>query len=153
MSGIFGVVSKNDCSLDLFYGVDYHSHLGTRRGGLAFFEDSGIISRMSYVFDDFLSVFGLNGKAVYTMLLGLGCNTMSTYATRNLSGQSLKLKTALINPYLSCMARLPIFVLIASTFFGVKAYWVVAGLYVLGFIVALLVSLILNKTIDLLPIL
>ena len=41
----FGVVSKNDCSLDLFYGVDYHSHLGTRRGGLAFFEDSGIISR------------------------------------------------------------------------------------------------------------
>ena len=45
MSGIFGVVSKNDCSLDLFYGVDYHSHLGTRRGGLAFFEDSGIISR------------------------------------------------------------------------------------------------------------
>ena len=44
MSGIFGVVSKNDCSLDLFYGVDYHSHLGTRRGGLAFFEDSGIIS-------------------------------------------------------------------------------------------------------------
>ena len=45
MSGIFGVGSKNDCSLDLFYGVDYHSHLGTRRGGLAFFEDSGIISR------------------------------------------------------------------------------------------------------------
>ena len=114
---------------------------------LTILEDSGIIARMSYVFDDFLSIFGLNGKAIYTMLLGLGCNTMSTHATRNLSGKNLKIKTALINPYLSCMARLPVFVLVASAFFGSKAYWIVAGLYTLGFIVALLTSLILNKTI------
>lgn len=110
-------------------------------------EDSGIISRMAYVFDDFLSKFGLNGKAVYILLLGLGCNTMSTMVTRNMSDKNLKTKTAILNPYISCMARLPVFIIIASTFFSRQAYFIIAGLYVLGFIVALILGLILNKTV------
>ena len=110
-------------------------------------EDSGIVSRLAYVFDDFLSSFGLNGKAIYIMLLGLGCNTMSTLATRNMSEKNLKTKSALLNPYISCMARLPVFIIIASAFFSKFAYLVVAGLYVLGFVVALIVGYILNKTI------
>jgi len=114
---------------------------------LSILEDSGIISRMAYVFDDFLNFFGLNGKALYIMLLGLGCNTMSCTATRNMNDQNLKTKTALINPYISCMARLPVYVLIASAFFGKKSFFVVFGLYVLGLIIALLWSLVLNKTI------
>ena len=114
---------------------------------LTMLEDSGIIARMSYVFDDFLSRLGLNGKAIYIMLMGLGCNTMSTYASRNMNGKNLKLKTAILNPYISCLARLPVYVLVASAFFGSRAYFIVAGLYVLGIAVALVLAFILNKTI------
>lgn len=114
---------------------------------LCILEDSGIISRMAYVFDDFLNKFGLNGKAIYIILMGLGCNTMSTLASRNTSNKNLKIKTALVNPYISCMARLPVFVIVASAFFGKLTYFVIVGLYLLGLIVALIMAYILNKTI------
>ncbi len=113
---------------------------------LGVLEDSGLIGRLAFVLDDFLSAFGLNGKAIYIMLLGFGCNTVSTMATRSMNTKELKIKSAIINPYFSCMARLPIFVIIASAFFSKYAYFVVAGLYVLGIVVALVMSLILNKT-------
>ena len=114
---------------------------------LTILEDSGIISRMAYVLDDFLTKFGLNGKSIYIILMGLGCNTMSTLASRNANSKNLKIKTALINPYISCMARLPIYVIVASAFFGKKSYFVIVGLYLLGLAVALTTSAILNKTI------
>lgn len=114
---------------------------------LSILEDSGVISRLAYVFDDFLNFFGLNGKSIYIMLLGLGCNTMSTTATRNMNGKNLKIKTALLNPYISCMARLPVYVLIVSAFFGKLSFFVVAGLYLLGIVMALVLAFVLNKTI------
>ena len=94
---------------------------------LCVLEDSGIISRLAYVFDDILNWFGLNGKAIYTLLLGFGCNTMSTTTTRNLSDKNLKIKSSLINPYISCMARLPVFVLIASAFFELICHLFLIG--------------------------
>ena len=114
---------------------------------LTILEDSGLIARMCFVFDDFLSKLGLSGKSIYIMLLGLGCNTMATTATKNLNGKNLRIKSAILNPYISCMARLPIFVIIASAFFGSRAYFVVVGLYLLGLVVALIFAKILNKTI------
>ncbi len=114
---------------------------------LSVLEDSGIIARMCYVFDDFLSPFGINGKAVYIMLMGLGCNTVSTLASRTMSEKNLKTKTAILNPYVSCLARLPVFVLLSTAFFRKQAYWVVAGLYLLGLVVALMIGAVLNKTI------
>lgn len=114
---------------------------------LSILEDSGIVSRFAYVFDDLLNFFGLNGKVLYVMLLGLGCNTMSTAVTKNMSEKNLKTKTAIINPYISCTARLPVYALIASTFFSKNSFFMVAGLYVLGLVVALVMSLVLNKTI------
>lgn len=114
---------------------------------LTILEDSGLIARMCFVFDDFLSKLGLTGKSIYIMLLGLGCNTMATTATKNLNGKNLRIKSAILNPYISCMARLPIFVIIASAFFGSRAYFVVVGLYLLGLVVALIFAKILNKTI------
>ncbi len=114
---------------------------------LTILEDSGIISRFAYIFDDFLNFFGLNGKALYVMLLGFGCNTMSTTATRNLGDKNLRAKAVMINPYFSCMARLPVYFLIASAFFSKKSFLIVFGLYVLGIVVALVMSRILNKTI------
>lgn len=114
---------------------------------LTILEDSGIISRMAFVLDDFLSKLGLNGKAVYTILLGFGCNTMSTMASRNMDEKNLKIKTALINPYLSCVARLPVYLVVAVAFFKQYSFWVIAGLYFLGVVVALVLSFVLNKTI------
>ena len=114
---------------------------------LTILEDSGIIARLAYVFDDILNNFGLNGKALYIMLLGFGCNTMSTTATRNMSDKNLKIRAAVVNPYMSCMARLPVYVLIATAFFGEFSFFVVAGLYLVGVFVALLMSFVLNKTI------
>ncbi len=114
---------------------------------LTVLEDSGLISRMAYVLDDFLTKLGLNGKAIYIILMGLGCNTMSTLISRNMSERNLKIKCALINPFVSCMARLPVYVLVASAFFGKWTYFVVVGLYLLGLAVALIMALILNKTI------
>ncbi len=114
---------------------------------LTLIEDSGIIARMAYVFDDLLSYFGLSGKAIYIMLLGIGCNTMSSMASRNMNSKNLKIKTLILNPFISCMARLPVLVLIASAFFSSKAFFVIAGLYLLGIILLLIVAKILNKTI------
>ncbi|MFQ6752626.1 MAG: nucleoside recognition domain-containing protein, partial [Clostridia bacterium] len=113
---------------------------------LTILEDSGLISRMAYVFDDFLSVFGLNGKALYIMLMGLGCNSMSTMASRNMGEKNMRIKSAILNPYISCMARLPVYMVIASAFFGVKSYLVIVGLYLLGLIISLFMSLVITKT-------
>ena len=114
---------------------------------LTILEDSGLIARLCYVVDDFLSTLGLNGKVVYIMLMGLGCNTLATMTTRNMKGKNLKTKAALLNPYISCMARLPIYSIIASAFFKAKSFWVVLGVYLLGIVVALVLAFILNKTI------
>lgn len=114
---------------------------------LTILEDSGLISRFAYSFDDLFSRIGLNGKAIYIMLLGFGCNTMSCMACRNMNNKTLKTKTAILNSYVSCMARLPLFVILASTYFGKKAYFVVVGIYLLGLIVAGIFGYILNKTI------
>lgn len=115
-------------------------------------EDSGILARMCYVFDDFLSKIGLNGKAIYIMLLGLGCNTMSCMVCRNMSDRNMRKKTAILSPYISCMARLPIYIIIASTFFGKNSFFAITGLYILGFVLTCLMAYILNrkklKTID-----
>ena len=114
---------------------------------LTILEDSGIIARLCYVIDDLLSPMGLNGKVIYVMLMGLGCNTMATLTTRNLKGKNLKTKSAILNPYISCMARLPIFSIVASAFFGVKSFWIVIALYLLGIVISIILALILNKTI------
>jgi len=114
---------------------------------LTILEDSGIVSRLAFVVDDFLTKFGLNGKAIYIMLMGLGCNTASTMLTRNMSDKNMKTKMVILNPYISCMARLPIFVIVSSTFFSKISFFIIAGLYILGFFVALILSAILNKKI------
>lgn len=114
---------------------------------LTILEDSGLIARLCYVVDDFLSALGLNGKVVYIMLMGLGCNTLATLTTRNMKGKNLKTKSALLNPYVSCMARLPIYTIVATAFFKVKSFWVVLGVYLLGIVVALVLAFVLNKTI------
>lgn len=113
---------------------------------LSLLEESGYISRVAFIFDDLLGKVGLSGKSIYSLLLGFGCTGTAILTTKNLENKTSRIKTALVTPFLSCSARLPIFLAIASVFFGECSIFVVISLYVFGIIIALLSSLILNKT-------
>lgn len=110
-------------------------------------EDSGVISRMAFMLDDYFSKIGLNGKCIYTMLMGFGCNTSATFTSKNMADKNSHIKTALITPFMSCSAKLPIYSVIAGAIFGVKDIWVIFILYLLGVVVALILANIYNKTI------
>jgi len=114
---------------------------------LSVLEQSGIISRMAFMLDDFFSKIGLNGKCVYTMLMGFGCNTSATFTSKNMTDKNSQIKTALITPFMSCSAKLPIYSVVASAIFGVKNFWIILGLYLLGIVVSLVLAKIYDSTI------
>ena len=114
---------------------------------LSLLEESGYISRVAFVFDDLLSKVGLSGKSIYSLLLGFGCSGTAVMTTRNLENKKMRIKTSFAIPFLSCSARLPIFLAICGAVFQTKSVFVVIGLYALGLIVAVLVSFFMNKTI------
>ncbi len=109
-------------------------------------EDSGYLSRVAFVFDDILEKVGLSGKSVYTLLMGFGCSTSAVMTARNMQDKNSKIKTALACPYMSCSAKFPIYAVIGGAFFGADNLFVILGLYILGVIVALVVSSLLEKT-------
>ena len=113
--------------------------------GLA--EDSGVMARVAFMLDDWLNRVGLNGKASYTLLLGFGCNTTSMITARALPNRNTQIKTAILTPYMSCAAKLPIYSVIATKFFPHCSIWLVLGIYVLGVVVALILAGVLEKTI------
>ncbi len=110
-------------------------------------EDSGYMSRIAFTFEDILGKVGLSGKSIYTLLMGFGCSTTAIMTARNMDNKNSKIKTALICPYMSCSAKIPIYTVIGGAFFGAKNIFVIMGLYLLGVVVAIFVSYILNKTI------
>lgn len=113
---------------------------------LAFLEDSGYMARVAYVMNETMSKVGLSGKAFLPMLLGFGCTVPAVMATRALATQRDRLRTILITPFMSCSARLPIYVLFADMFFGDNALFVAYSLYLLGLVVAIAVAFIVHKT-------
>ena len=113
---------------------------------LAFLEDSGYMARVAYVMNETMSRVGLSGKAFLPMLLGFGCTVPAVMATRALATQRDRRRTILITPFMSCSARLPIYVLFADMFFGDKALLVAYSLYLLGLVVAILVAFVVHKT-------
>ena len=114
---------------------------------LSILEDSGYLSRVAFVFEDILSKVGLSGKSVYTLLMGFGCSTSAILTARNMEDQNAKIKTALLTPYMSCSAKFPIYVCLGGAFFGASNIFVIMGLYLLGVVVAVSMSLIYEKTI------
>lgn len=116
-------------------------------GFLSVLEESGAISRIAFMLDDFFSKIGLNGKCVYTMLMGFGCNTTATFTSKNMADKNSHIKTALITPFMSCSAKLPIYSVIASAIFGVKKIWLIVALYLLGIVISLVLAKIYDKTI------
>ncbi len=109
-------------------------------------EQSGYISRLAFCLDDALKNVGLSGRSVYTLIMGFGCSTTASLTARNMSDENAKVKTALLSPYMSCSAKLPVYAVIGGAFFGAQNIVIIALLYILGVIVALLMSLFLEKT-------
>ncbi len=112
---------------------------------LAFLEDSGYMARVAYVMDNIMSKMGLSGKAFLPMVLGFGCTVPAIMATRALEKEKDRKKTILVIPFMSCSARLPIYVLLAGCFFGKYAMLAAFSMYVIGLFMAILVSLIIGK--------
>ena len=113
---------------------------------LAFLEDSGYMARVAYVMNETMSMVGLSGKAFLPMLLGFGCTVPAVMAARALPSQRDRRRTILITPFMSCSARLPIYVLFAEIFFPNHSLLVAYSMYLVGLLVAILVALVVHKT-------
>lgn len=112
---------------------------------LGILEDSGYMARVAYVMDGIMGRVGLSGKAFLPMVLGFGCTVPAVMATRTLEKEEDRRRTIFLTPFMSCSARLPIYVLFSSLFFPKHAALVAFSLYVLGLVIAILLALIAGK--------
>lgn len=111
---------------------------------LAVLEDSGYMARVAYVMDSVMGRVGLSGKAFLPMILGFGCTVPAIMATRALETEHDRRKTMLVTPFMSCSARLPIYVLFSEMFFPEHAAIVAFSMYVVGMVTAILAALVIN---------
>lgn len=112
---------------------------------LAFLEDSGYMSRVAYVMDGIMGHLGLSGRAFIPMILGFGCTVPAVMASRALEDMRDRRRTILVTPFMSCSARLPIYVLFSQMFFKENAMFAAFSMYLIGFVIAILVAFIMNK--------
>ena len=115
---------------------------------ISFLEDSGYLARAAFVMDKVMhSLVGLHGKAFIPMILGFGCGIPGIMATRTMENEKDRLITMLIVPFMSCTARMPVYLLLVGAFFAAADQTnVIFSLYVLGIVVAIIVAFILRKT-------
>ncbi len=111
---------------------------------LAFMEDSGYLARAAFVMDKAMAFLGLNGRAFIPMILGFGCNVPAVYATRTIENRAARVLTGLLIPFMSCSARLPVYVVFGMAFFSKDAGLVVWSLYLVGIVVAALAGWLLS---------
>jgi ferrous iron transport protein B len=112
---------------------------------LAFLEDSGYMSRVAYVMDGIMGRLGLSGRAFIPMIVGFGCSVPAIMASRALESPRDRRRVMLVTPFMSCSARLPIYILFSGLFFsGIWASVAAYSMYVVGIVVALLVLLVLH---------
>lgn len=112
---------------------------------LAALEDSGYMARIAFIWDRLMTRIGLSGKSVLPLLLGFGCNVPAIMATRVIEDEESRLITILVNPLMSCSARLPVYLLIAGTFFGGFAGTAVFSMYLLGILLVIIISSVLRR--------
>ncbi len=112
---------------------------------ISFMEDSGYMARVAFIMDKLMHRMGLHGKSFIPLVMGFGCNVPAIMSTRIIESKSSRLITILINPFISCSARIPIYVLLAGAFFPAYGAWVFFGLYLLGVIVAVITARLLRK--------
>jgi len=113
---------------------------------LSFLEDSGYMARAAFVMDRLLRMIGLPGKAFLPMLVGFGCNVPGILATRTLENERDRRLAMLMNPFMSCGARLPVYTMFAVIFFPQHGGQLIFGLYMTGIVLAVLTGLLLKRT-------
>ncbi|MDE6569812.1 MAG: ferrous iron transport protein B [Alistipes sp.] len=112
---------------------------------ISFMEDSGYLARAAFIMDRVMHRLGLHGKSFIPLIMGFGCNVPAIMASRTIESRSSRLITILITPFMSCSARIPIYLLLAGTFFGSNAIWVMTGLYLAGVLVAILTARLMRR--------
>lgn len=112
---------------------------------LAVLEDSGYMARAAFVMDRLMSKLGLPGKAFVPLIVGFGCNVPAIMATRTLDRTNDRIITTLMAPFMSCGARLPVYVLFATAFFPHNGQNLVFGLYMLGIVAAILTGFLVKN--------
>ncbi len=114
---------------------------------LSIMEQSGYMSRAAYVMDRFMSKIGLHGKSFIPMILGFGCNVPAIYATRTIEKRETRLLTGLLIPFMSCSARLPVYLIFGIAFFPDNANLVIFLLYLTGIMVAAGIAMLVSRLI------
>ncbi|MDP8217529.1 MAG: ferrous iron transport protein B, partial [Candidatus Theseobacter exili] len=114
---------------------------------ISLFEDTGYLARVAFLMDRIMHLAGLHGKSFIPMIMGFGCNIPAIMAARTLENRSDRILTILINPLISCSARLPVYVLLAGAFFGAKAGSVIFSIYIFGIVLSVIMGRIFRKTI------
>ncbi|MDH4205131.1 MAG: ferrous iron transport protein B [Desulfobacteraceae bacterium] len=113
---------------------------------IALFEDTGYMSRAAFLMDKIMHLIGLHGKSFIPMLMGFGCNVPAIMASRTLESEKDRTLTILITPFMSCSARLPVYIILAGAFFGDKAGTVIFGIYLLGIILSIITGRLFRST-------
>jgi ferrous iron transport protein B len=108
---------------------------------ISLMEDSGYMARAAFIMDKLMHKMGLHGKSFIPLIMGFGCNVPAVMATRTIESRRSRLITMMILPFMSCSARLPIYIMIVGTFFSYQyRSWVMLSLYAIGILVAVIVS-------------
>lgn len=113
---------------------------------ISLMEDTGYMARAAFIMDKLMHKIGLHGKSFIPLLIGFGCNVPAIMATRTLESRRERLLTMLITPFMSCSARLPVYILLVSAFFPVNQGLVLLSVYVIGVFIAIGTALLLKKT-------
>mgnify|MGYP002578043374 CR=1 FL=1 len=112
---------------------------------ISFMEDSGYMARAAFIMDKVMHRIGLHGKSFIPLVMGFGCNVPAIVSSRTIESHSSRLITILINPFMSCSARVPIYVLLIGTFFSAHAALVFMAIYMTGIIAAVITARLLRK--------
>lgn len=113
---------------------------------LAILEDTGYLARAAFVMDRSMSKLGLHGRSFVPMILGFGCNVPAIYATRTIESKSARILTGMLIPFMSCSARLPVYVIFGLAFFPRSGNLVIWVLYLIGIAIAAVVGILLSRT-------
>lgn len=112
---------------------------------IALMEDSGYMARAAFIMDRIMHRVGLHGKSFIPLIMGFGCNVPAVMATRTIEDRKSRLITMLINPFMSCSARLPVYLVFVGYFFKEYAGAVLFSMYIIGIIIAMLAAIVFNK--------
>ena len=107
---------------------------------ISFMEDSGYMARAAFIMDKIMHKMGLHGKSFIPLVMGFGCNVPAIMASRTIESRNSRMITMLVNPLMSCSARLPVYVLLAGAFFPNNASFILQSLYVCGILLAVVMA-------------